>query len=142
MKVSKGILILWFIFFAIKLSAQQKATLIAKKDFTIPSLKKYSFVIKSPDDTAYCYYSIFLRSYNSKISGVYIEIDNNKIKFESFVSNGKLNGLFRQYNNSGNLWRYGKYINNTLIEDNEIIYNVNNIVEIKQTFPNSVVRPK
>ena len=125
----------------INLNAQSKAKLILKKDFKKPLIDRYSIIIiRASNDTAYCYYPISFRAYDEKIYGIYVEIDKNKIKFECYLAHGNLNGLFRRYNNSEQLWKYGKYLDNVLIENNEIFYDENmNIIETKQTFPNTSV---
>ena len=104
-------------------NAQTKATFIEKTKFSFPMNGNYCILITEKNDSLFSYYSIFNRLYDNKTTGLYIEISSNKIKFESYLKNGKLNGLYRRYYSSGELKSYGKYNNNLIIENYILIYN-------------------
>ena len=87
-------------------TAQTKTTFIEKTKFSFPMNGNYCILIIEKNDSLFSYYSIFNRLCHNKITGLYIEISSNNIKFESYLKNGKLNGLYRKYYNTGELKSY------------------------------------
>lgn len=116
----KKLAIITLIWIAHPICAQTNAKYVKKEKFSFPMNGNYCVLIENSQDSLFSYYSIFNRKYSKKTTGIYIEVRGNKIKFECYLKNGRLNGLYRKYDDNGVLKSYGKYCNNILIEEHLI----------------------